>query len=359
MTKQKELLQKVSTVMDSMKGVMFFTDFHAHKFEEFAEPTGDKFVNTRFKSQVETLDAILYTAKETGQPVICGGDLFHKRGAVDTNVFNRIYETFQKYPTVPVLIVRGNHDSVDNSINSTSSLEPLEALDNVIVASTPTTVTIQGITVNCLPYGHEIDEMKQFLKEVPPADLLVAHIGVEGAREGSGHSLSGAFTVGDLHPEKYNSVLLGHYHKRQKLAEGVHYGGSTIPMNFGDLDTKGILLVNPKEKHQLPTFIEISNPLFVTVNVSEDSQEEVQKAMEGNFVRLRGNTNDIQRLVALDNVPVNIRPEVHETFEVESRIDISAESTPEQVVTAYCKEYAPNVEETALFYIQRSMKEGF
>lgn len=355
--KANDLLAKVTTVDGSKKGLIFFTDFHGHLFEEFSEHTGDQFINSRFKAQVETLDAILHTASETGQVVVCGGDLFHKRGAVNTVVFNRIYQVFQSYSNVPVLIVRGNHDSVDNSLYSASSLEPLQALPNVTVAMTPQVINFQGYSVTCLPYGHEIDTMKDFLKNATPSDLLVAHIGIEGAREGSGHSLSGSFTVDDLHPDKYNSVLLGHYHKRQQIGRNVTYGGNTIPMNFSDVDSKGILLVNPKSKDQLPVFVEIDNPKFMTITTTDEPIENMEDVMKSNFVRLRGSSAEIQQLIALDDVPVNIRTEVQESFDVESRIGITTESTPETVVSAYCDTFSPEAKETALFYITRAMKE--
>ncbi|MGV3180128.1 hypothetical protein, partial [Streptococcus sp. 11273D007BW] len=44
----------------------------------------------------------------------------------------------------------------------------------------------------------------------------------------------------------------------------------------------------------------------------------------------------------------NVRVEVQKTFQVETRIDISMESSEEQIVESYTKEFYPNVTDIAL-----------
>lgn len=358
MMKANNLVEKVQVLDPSILGALCFSDFHADLFSEFAQPTDSATVNTRFKDQLETLQAILYTAQQTKQPVIFTGDLFHKRVTVNTIVFNGVYEVFRSYSDVPVLLLRGNHDSVNNSLYSPSALQPFEALPNVTVVERPQVLDFQGISVVALPYGHEIDEMKEFVKNAPPSDLLIAHIGVEGAKEGSGHSLAGAFTTSDLYPEKFNHVVLGHYHKRQYMHENIYYVGNTIPKDFSDTEEKGILVLNPKKRHR-PEFCAVDNPLFITVDMNnQEITEELQEKLATNYVRLQGDSTSISKVVAFDDVPPNIRAEVKQDYDTESRIGIKVGESPQDVVKAYCDTFMKESTDTVLSYIERAIKEG-
>src|SRR5699024_4880023 len=125
--------------------------------------------------------------------LIIGGDVFHRRGSVKTEVFNKVFETISRNDDIETYILRGNHDSVTNSLYTQTSLEPLSKLDNVYLFSEPYQLRMEPengeiINVSFLPYGDETEEMKEFLdtmvdtlKNRPGVNILVGHIGLEGA----------------------------------------------------------------------------------------------------------------------------------------------------------------------------------
>lgn len=217
--------------MKEADGILFFTDFHAHLFSEFAKPS-ENFYTDRFATQMKVLREILFEASNRHYGIIFGGDLFHKRTAVDIRVFNSVYLTFADYcDEIPfIYLLRGNHDSFDNSMGSDSSLDTFKTLAHVQVVSNPMVdeVSIQGTTKTLyfMPYGEEVDEMKatlaQYGEQAKDKDsILIAHLGIDGASQGlSSHRLASAFTLGDLHADSYELVYLGHYHYRQVLLHG-------------------------------------------------------------------------------------------------------------------------------------------
>ena len=151
--------------MNKVNGILFFTDFHAHLFMEFAKHDPD-FYTDRFKTQITLLDTMLSRAAKEHLAVVFGGDLFHKRGAVDVRVFNAVWDVFAKYaPSIPAIhLVRGNHDSYDNSMGSVSSLDTFSRLPNTYVWSKPDTFRqAVGDTMwdlSFMPYGEDIAQMK-------------------------------------------------------------------------------------------------------------------------------------------------------------------------------------------------------
>lgn len=347
-----------------MTGIIAFSDFHAHLWAEFATPLDNVYVNTRFEEQVEVLETVLTHAQETGRSVIFAGDLFHKRVNVNTAVFNAIFNKFREYGDVPVLMVRGNHDSMNNSLYSNHSLKPFEALSNVVVVATPQVVDFAGSKVSCLPYGDEIDIMKKFLSspDTQSADILVAHIGIEGAKESSGHSLEGAFTLSDLYSENYNHVILGHYHKHQFLNDNTFYVGNTLPTSFSDVDDKGVMMLDTKTPVKA-VFRHIPSKKFLTLSPSDITSDNAEEILTDNYVRLRASKQEVSSMTALpEDIPHTVRIEVQDVVSTDTRIDISVDDTPTKIVGAYYDEYLSDnsdlCKSIVLGYINKAQQEG-
>ena len=346
------------------KGILLFTDFHAHLFMEFAKHD-DNYYTDRFKIQCKVLEDMLSRAAKEDLGVIFGGDLFHKRAAVDVRVFNMIYGIFAKYaPNIPyIYLLRGNHDSYDNSMGSESSLDTFTALgDNVHVVSTPEAFDIDdkiedaGVHLAFMPYGEDIKDMKDqlhsFSQDLDPKkfNLLVAHLGIDGAKQGqSNHRLASAFALSDMYPDKFNLVYLGHYHLRQNLADNVWYGGSTMQLSFNDEgQTKGYDIIHLDGRVE---FVPVDTPKFVTLT---DWNDKIAKENKGNYIRLRlpeAVAKKIPDSVSKDELS-NIRVEAQVDQTVDTRLDIDADDTPAAVVSKFMDEYYPDTKQLALEVLQ-------
>lgn len=326
---------------------LLFTDFHAHLFKDFSKPD-ETYGTDRFKRQIKTLETILEEASNIKVPVIFGGDLFHKRGYVDIRVFNAIFEVFANFPNVNVYLLRGNHDSVTNSLYTDSSLDTLGTLKNVIVVSTPRAIELSdSFRVSFMPYGEEVDLMKDSLNQMAKVarkskedrelkQLLVAHLGVAGATTGRySHTLEGAFSVADLYPDVFDFVYLGHYHKRQELLPNVIYGGNTIQTSFSDEgQTKGYHELYITNKGLEAKYIEIPNPQFITITGNDIPNEETLK---NNYIRFVGNPEQakaLQKMKTDDHIP-NLRITVEKDYHKESRLGITTSTTESDIVKAY------------------------
>lgn len=334
---------------------VFITDLHLHNFTEFAKPDKD-FITDRFKAQLDTLQKAFDIAKEEEAMLLIGGDVFHNRGSINTRVFNRTFEVFANNPEVKTVIVRGNHDSVTNSLHTSSSIEPLGVLPHVEVISEPTRENFDGDVFLFMPYGDEIDEMKEEINSFTPhsehKSIFVGHIGVDGASQGKGsHRLSGAFGLGDLRPDVFDYILLGHYHKRQQLGGNPHYvyGGNMMQVNFGDEgQEKGVHLLDTEA--DTLDFIPIKNKMFVTIN-GNNIPDNLNELIADNYVRFQGTREQVKAIARVEEAQGELgtlRVELEKDYRQEARMGLDATMSPIEITKTFAEQKYPNAVEAAL-----------
>lgn len=335
-----------------------------HNFTDFSTPDKE-YITSRFREQIEALQKVFDIARENDATLIIGGDIFHKRGSVKTEVFNKVFELVERNYDVDVLMLRGNHDAVTNSLYTSSSIEPFGVLSNVTVINEPEVMNYPDSTrILFLPYGDETEEMKKFIneeagKEKDRPTILVAHIGVEGASQGKhSHRLSGAFGYGDLAPEYFDYILLGHYHKRQLLGTNPKhlYGGSFMQHNFGDEgQDKGVHLIDSEEG--TIDFIPIETTKFRTIT-TKDNIDDIEGILDSNFVRFIGSSNELKALDKLkdsDNGQLHkMRVELQRDYQQEARMGLDASMSEEDIVKAFAEQKFPDAIEEALECLQEA-----
>lgn len=341
-----------------MTKVVHFTDFHAHIFEDFAKPD-KQFITDRFRDQINTLHKVFDIAREHDAILVFGGDLFHKRKTLDDIVFNEVFTVFAQNSDTEVYMIRGNHDSRDNSTESRSWLEPFQFLPNVTVFTCPywREVEKDGFLFNlfAIPYSDDTERLKEDIaiwanlaQQSPNPSILAGHISVDGSEVGRySHRLAGAFSVADLRPDVFDYVALGHYHKRQFLGgtDNVFYTGNTIQTSFSDEgQEKGVMLMDLATGAK-PTFIPIENKQFITLTQVD---ENTQQLVDNHYVRLILPKEQVKEVEVFKEKSDNFRLEVTRNYKIETRIGIEMDSTEEQIVSEYTKEFYPGTTEIAL-----------
>ena len=331
---------------------VFFTDSHFHLFTNYAKPD-DEFVNDRFKEQIEALQKVFDIAREEKADVIFGGDLFHKRNSVDTRVYNKVFEVLAINRDIDVYMLRGNHDSVTNSLYTSSSIEPIGYLPNVHIFSSTDTFSFTDVNLVFEPYGDETEEIKEHIKgsyDENKTNILVAHLGVEGSLTGKGsHRLEGAFGYQDLLPDNYAFILLGHYHRRQYFTNPNHfYGGSLMQQSFSDeQEANGVHLI---DTDKLTTeFIPINTRRFITIQGEDIPENFDQLIEEDNFIRVIGTANHAKVLEMDESMKdKNVEVQIKKEYTVEKRIDSDVSDDPLTIASTYAKQYSPESENEIL-----------
>lgn len=357
------------------------SDFHADMYTQYAKPLEHESWNDRFQNQLDKLNQIFNMAIENEERVIFNGDLFNSRVDINQVVYSQVvtliikrskelFDTLDDPDHPVVYMLAGNHDQYDNSPIPENSLEVFEIANPAIqvVSKVKTFSDGLGNYLTFVPYSEDTQMLKDQLaqevdnnKNIPRENkFLFAHVGVSGAVQGRwNHRLGGAFSQKDLKFSKFNQALLGHYHKRQQLADNAWYVGNTIPLNHNDDGMeKGIFEV-AKDINQTK-FMPLKSPMFYTLSLDDTklSPDEIQNLIQCNYVRVIVNQKDslrkLQAKSAKEELNVNISYEP--TVKTESRLGISADASTKEIVSKYADKFYPEAKQEALNVLNEANK---
>lgn len=170
------------------------------------------------------LPGILDFARRCGDPEIaCLGDFWNLRYKVDVRLQNAVRDELLRWAHegISLNVLPGNHDQVD--VHGRNAMEVFDGLGAQCQVYTEPTWTPEGLWV---PYRKYQKDVVWALALPRPTDqfarVLWLHHGLQGAwmndqvRDTEGLPLS-MF-------EGFDTVILGHYHKRQKIGKAYYVG---------------------------------------------------------------------------------------------------------------------------------------
>ncbi len=179
-------------------------------------------------------------ANEHNIPVLVNGDLHNTKSHLRSECVRRMVLTFKRCK-IPAIINIGNHDK-DNEKSETHALEFLRPYCTIV--DKPTKNLIPYWTI--IPYHHDADVLRKYLKTLPKKSRLFMHQGVIGSDAGEYIQDRSALNKEDL---SSFVVISGHYHKSQtfELPKGGEftYIGNPFSLNFGEAGhpDKGFILL--------------------------------------------------------------------------------------------------------------------
>jgi len=238
------------------------------------------------------------------------GDLFHERSKIDILNYLRAFELFMKFafenPDINIWMIVGNHDMYHKERWDVNSVKPFTAIPNVHIMEKPTTVEIDGVTIDFLP--HTENPIKELdLLRAKNSRLLLAHMAVHGATLNTLYGTTSDVIVEyDDHmtivsPDVFDAwdmTLLGHYHGPQCLNDKVEYVGSPLQLSFGEAfqDKHLIVLDLPSLKK---TYIDNEfSPKHYIVPASQLCNYD----LENNFIRVLVDDMSNKDLIDIKNL---------------------------------------------------------
>lgn len=175
--------------------------------------------------------------------VVVLGDLLHCHERVHTTVLNKAYSFINRIRKwVPVYVLVGNHDYINNSQFLTEHhwMNALKEWDNVhIVDKGMTCQTAFGKFIFC-PYvfpGRFIEALELIDPDWKAARSIFCHQEFYGCSMGAITSVDG-----DKWSTDYPFIISGHVHDKQRLQENIYYTGSSIQHAYGESHDKTIAL---------------------------------------------------------------------------------------------------------------------
>lgn len=189
-----------------------------------------------------------YCIKHEIPKIIIGGDILHGKSiiyAIAQEIMLTYFHTYEE--KLEFIVIDGNHDISSKGSEAISALRSLQTVNNVLWVPFN---EINKIDPNILliPYSTNLPSLIKSNK----AKILISHFGLSEGVLNSGMSIVSNVSMKDLR-EKYELVLLGHYHKPQKIiSDGVtvYYAGSLIQLDWSEKnEEKRFLVVDSDTLH--------------------------------------------------------------------------------------------------------------
>lgn len=329
--------------------VLIISDLHADNYTQFARLL-DNGVNSRLQACLDVLSQVhdICISKEISD-IFFLGDLFNSRTAVPMDVYYLVYEKLKEISNDrDIWLLVGNHDLFLKRGNEISSTRPFETICHV-VDKPMVTISVDNLTQFVwLPFEEGNKENLKLLRDFQPLSirknaLLLGHLGLTGAKVGTHeYRMKTELNVEDLHPELFDWVVLGHYHKFQILGkdENVVYAGSMLQRTFGERgEKKSAFIFDTKNPHELSR-IELTAPKFIsrkaTAVISFKTTAKLS-VVRGNYVEVsckdseRDGVN--KKLMALGAKDFVIKGEFEEHFQ--PRLQVDSLASISDMVEAY------------------------
>lgn len=323
--------------------IVAFSDHHAHNFQYGSEKKlgtvcgREGYYNSRFLASLDIIKEIGDYAEAHDAHVLFGGDLFHQRSGVATDVLMGTSWAIDGLASraLSTHLIPGNHDYADREglihsllgINQRSNTDPFDDplyRPALICDGKYYTYDIpeSKVLVHTIPFR---ENKEDFIKQVNSIsstldkkyfNILLAHQGIQGSTIGSDFVLTSShdISINDI-PDNFNLCLFGHYHKHQEVKENVYYIGASHQHNWGDAnDPRGFLhiTVNDDFTYELKHIETQAAPKFYVTN----------KAIDARPIDFVKSTNEA--LVAKDFG----NPRVFENIEVASEEEETKFETP-------------------------------
>lgn len=253
---------------------ILITDTH------LSESTVD--LNFKIYSQVLSLAGSLGVST-----IFHGGDVFTSRKGqpeIVLNSFKSILDLFQQ-EGFKLIAIPGNHDKT-SYVGTSSYLDAFTSHPALTVLQTGGVMIEGAIAFHFIPY---FDEKLTYPKYIPKDtdsnlfNILITHCAINGVKTNSG------VVVGNELPQdlfdKFDLVLVGHYHDRQVISPKIVYVGSTYQANFGEDEHKGCTVLYDDGSYE---FIDLEFTKYITVKYKA---EEINNKVIKEALKLKGVNN--------------------------------------------------------------------
>jgi DNA repair exonuclease SbcCD nuclease subunit len=188
-------------------------------------------------------------------PLIVAGDLHDTKANLRGECMNAMRTTFNSLDSkLPCYILRGNHDAINEKSeeHSIGFLEvgrvyedgctPYEAEHEIIIKPGfyNELGCVNGKSVHVVPYQHDPEAVREYLKKVDKGSCIIMHQGLQGSNMGDYIQDKSAINHEDVADFR---VISGHYHARQDIKTGrpqkgcvglFSYIGNPYTMSYGE-----------------------------------------------------------------------------------------------------------------------------
>jgi len=287
---------------------VFTADLHLKMWndnivDEYSNPLKLNEILNSFKQMCD------YCVKNNIENLVIGGDVNDLKNIVHYRPFVMLKEIIEQYNKIHFYILHGNHDSAGRE-DLYSAIQLLDGPSNV-------STFVKNTEIDNILFVPWSGGIAKEIYETEPSKILISHFGLNEAQLSSGISIKTNIKLNDL--RKFDLVLLGHYHKPQKLGN-VYYVGSPIQLNKGEADeVKRFLVVDSEtleiESIETKGYRKYFNVILEDKNELEEKIEEIKELQKDGFVTIKNKIKEL-KIQDLNFEGVRIINDVDEEYQL-------------------------------------------
>lgn len=222
--------------------------------------------------------------KENIKVIYLGGDIFESRKAQPQEVLN-IFSNVLREANERKLIIRaipGNHDKT-NYTEESSFLDVYEPYGRFELIKGAEFYDYEYLRIHLVPYFDERLTYPKYLEQAifnidsNKTNILLTHIGIEGVLNNNKDVVN--TEMSSISFEKFDSVLIGHFHDQQQVTSSIYYTGSCYQANFGEDENKGCCFIYEDGSHSF-TSLDFDKYHTLRLNSEELDLEKVNEIIE-------------------------------------------------------------------------------
>jgi len=327
--------------------ILIVSDLHADNYSRFSRLTKSG-INCRLQDCLDVIRNLKGPAEQVGAECLFFlGDLFNSRTTISIDVYYLVFQEIEKLAkNIKAYLLVGNHDQFLRK-GDIYSTYPFSSICQVI--SEPTVLNLDGSKFVCLPYQEEQDF--RFI-ETHEGDYLFAHLGLNGAKVGpTEYKMKTALNPEDLKPDRFKWIVLGHYHKFQRLGDNIVYVGSMLQHSFGERGEEKFALVLDTETEKLQR-IKLDGPQFLQITL-----DELDERVNGNYIKVLCKQKEreqvLQRLSELKPRGWVVETDIETKFE--KRIDINPTMPISEVIKRYVENSGTTLDKRRLIKVAKEI----
>lgn len=244
-------------------------------------------------SQVRDI-CVKYNVKK----VLHGGDIFEARKAQPLEVLTGFSECLQLLELVDIHLtaIPGNHDKTDYNSKLSYLSEFKHHPNFTLIDEFGSNQINNNLSIHFLPYFDESkDKYIKYLRIIDECgfenkcNILITHIAVENALDNDNIKVSNFIKSNEF--DKFDKVLIGHYHKRNQISDKIFYVGSTHNTQYDNENERGVTIIYSDGSHEYET---LNTPKFFKIEVNVDR---INNDFIKSLIKEKKESNDNYRLI--------------------------------------------------------------
>ena len=273
----------------------FIADIHLSVSDSLSPLDSQTGLSIRTHDKLDAIREALETsiAQNCEAFFICG-DIYEKLNPPEKlkEAFLRTIIPYSK--EIKIIIFPGNHDGADFTNNYLSELAILEGLIDppFTIIDTPNILYFNSGRDKFLivPWIADHARIVETLNQCEEGLILAGHMEVFGALTSTEYHLTSGIHQGIF--QKFKFVVLGHYHRHQRLARNLIYVGSPIIKDMSEIhdEKKGFIIYDSNTNNF--EFIQLEKRRGFVYKITETNLDEVQlefdrdKPKEGDLIEV-------------------------------------------------------------------------